>query len=293
MARMPSPARAVLAAAAIAGAAGAMPGGSRAAPQYRVEALTGDEAERGHAFAREFVRQLAVRRDVAPLVPDWFVRGFPERLVDVLTATDELSVDPRALLMFRLSPELINELAPDAVLEYYVEHVNFWYLANLRNISRLTPLELREVRTFDGALPVSVSALLYQNELLKGLLALPLGEVLTRDAGGLKPTIDTAEQLARGVDSLRLASERLRGEVTRPPAEASATYLEMQKTLAAAARMAAPGSLLGRATVCDAPCAGMPAGTRFLEISVLPNLHLHLLDVGRQLRVFFVDLPVI
>lgn len=259
---------------------------------FKVEALTADELSRGRAFGVEFVRQLAMRRDAAPLVPDWFVRDFPAALADVLTATERSSIDHRSMLLFLLAPDFARSLEPDTLVDYYIAHLNFWYLANLRNVSRLSPAELRGVNTFDGALPVSVSQRLYENEQFKALLALPLGEVMTGDAGGRKLEIDSMEALQRGLDSLRAAAELLRGNVARPPAEASATYREISRAFDAAAAMAAPGSMLGRATVCLAECAGYPAGTRVLEVSVLPSLHLHLIDRNRALRVLFVDLPV-
>jgi hypothetical protein len=259
--------------------------------RWRNEALAPAEVLSTRAFGEEFVRQLAARRDATPLVPDWFVHDFPDRLVDILSSAD-LSFDHRGMLLFWLSPDLLRTAEREQVLEYYLAHLNFWYLANLHNLSRRTPAQLQAVETFDGALPVSVSGQLYQNDLFMALLTLPLGVVMADDAAGRKVTVDTVEDMRRGVDSLTMATARLRADVTRPPAEGTATYRETQKMFDQAMSFAPPGTVYRRAAVCLSPCVGMPAGTRFREVAVLPSLHLHIMNVDRQMRVFFVDLPV-
>jgi hypothetical protein len=290
MTRMASLVRALAASASLCGLIVLIPP-VRASAQWRVEPLTAAEGGRARAFGEEFVRQLAARRDAAPLVPDWFVQDFPARLADVLSG-DDLATDHRGMLLFHAAPELLTSADPDVVLEYYIAHLNFWYLANLHNVSRRTPAELQALATFDAALPVSVSMRLYENPLFSALLTSPLGVVMTPTADGRKRTVDSLDGLRSGIDSLRLAADLLRGDVSRPPAEASENYQEMRRMLAAAISVAPPGSVLGRAAVCETACAGRPAGTRVLEISVLPSLHLHLVESNRQLRVFFVDLPI-
>lgn len=258
---------------------------------FRNAALEPEEAQSARAFGQEFVRQIGAGRDAAPLVPDWFVDDFPDRLVEILASSD-LTFDHRSMMMFWLSPELLRAADRDQVMSYYMAHLNFWYLTNLHNVSRRTPQQLQAIGTFDGALPISVSSRLYESDLFKPLLTLPLGVVMSGDANGTKVTVDTVEDMLHGTRSLELASERLRLDVTRPPAENSATYQQTRVMFERAMTFAPPGTIYRRATVCLRPCIGMPTGTRFLELAVLPSLHLHLIESNRQFRVIFVDLPV-
>jgi hypothetical protein len=262
------------------------------APQARFEALTPDEATRGRVFAQAFVRRLAQTRDLGPLVPDYFVRDFSDRLATLLAATGDVAVDLKGLTLFWPDAALVASLSRETLVEYYVAHVNFWYLVNLYNVSRRTPQELQAVRTFDGGLPIAVSARLYGNDLFRALLARPMGVAMSDGPDSGKETVTSADRLTSGVVTLDLASELLRGDLERPPAETTPTYRQMSRLFDDAAARAQGPSVLSRAMTCAANCGGLPAGTRVIEVAVLPSLHLHMLDVNRQMRIFFIDLPV-
>jgi hypothetical protein len=105
-----------------------------------------------------------------------------------------------------------------------------------------------------------------------------------------KVTITDANQFRSAVNTLERASAEIR-RVSNPPAEETSQYREFSQEIESMFQASmGKGSLLAGATTCG-QCGRLPANTRFIEVFALPILHLHLVRVDGELRIFAVDLP--
>lgn len=257
----------------------------------RQEALTSEEAKAGFEFAKTFNQRFQQTRDIAPLARELFVKDFEDHLSDQLRSRSDIIVNHKAFFLFYVDPALIPRLRDGELQNYFVQTANFWHLTTLYSLTTLSLTE--SPKTFAQMLVPEVAALFRKDPSLSALPEKRPGVVMndTSPVNSGKVTIRDANQFRRAVNTLERASAEIRPRVSNPPAEETSQYRELSREFEGMFQASVGKySLAAGATTC-VQCGRLPKNTRFIEIIVLPFLHLHLVRVDGQLRIFAADLP--
>jgi hypothetical protein len=151
--------------------------------RWRAEPMTTDEARDAFSFAGRFTARMQQTRDIAALLDELFVEGFPDHLADVLAAdtTAGVIVNSRGFGLFRIPLGVQRQLGRDRLLQSFVQTANFWYLTFLHSLST-TPgpggpapgaVSLQDI------LPPDATQVLAANDSLRMLLDKPFRLITT------------------------------------------------------------------------------------------------------------------
>jgi hypothetical protein len=253
--------------------------------EQRDEKLTPDEERE----ARELVAQLFTRwretEDIAPLIDEFFVTDFADRLHH----------QPEMLFFLELKPELLATTdSRDDLRRHYVAMSNllhlvcrFYEVSGFINMSE----EEREEFDFKKALPASIWDLFKSNPTTNAIINEELGEKAegqtenpdrsTEKQADAK-SIQTIEQLRGVTVTLEQANVILRDYLKTLPLPPAASEINgNQQSDADSSTAENNDPLMPRVHILGSDFYGYPAGTRLICVNVLP-FHIDLVRDGSQ-----------
>jgi hypothetical protein len=259
--------------------------------EQRDEKLTPDEERE----ARELVTRLNKRwretEDIAPLIDEFFVNDFADRLHH----------QPEMLFFLELKPELLatNDSRED-LRRHYVAMTNLLYLVcRLYEVSGFINMseEEREEFDFKKMLPASLWDLFKSNPTTNALINEEQGEKAdgrtenpdrSAETQADAKSIQTIEQLRGVTVTLEQANVILRDHLKTLPLALPASDINSQQSDSSTAENNDP--LMPRVHILDSDFYGYPAGTRLICLNSLP-FHIDLVrDSGQHLKVLSVYL---
>jgi hypothetical protein len=253
------------------------------------ETLSAEEEREARELAIRFTKRWQETEDIGPLVDEFFVADFADRL----------RAEPEVLFFAALKPELLVSENRDDLLRYYVAMTN-----SLRLIFRICQVyeasrpeeEGRESPDWYQVIPASVWAVLRSNPLMAEVLAEDMGE---RDGAtdeqeathgeGMR-TIKSMEELRSLTGTLEQANLLLRDHLKTLPSTLSTKEIKSEHESQVDANTAeADDGLSPRLTILGGDFYNYPAGTRLIYFHLL-MFRVDLVRVGQRLRVLSVSI---
>lgn len=249
--------------------------------------LTPEEEREARDIAALFTKRWRETEDIGPLIDEFFVPDFADRLRH----------EPQMLYFAELKPELLVPENRDDLRRHYVAMLNFVRLIlRLNEVYETTRLPEQED---DGpelytVLPAEIWNVLKSNPALNALLAEEMGERARGQSGGVDEdsdkieeakTIKTIEELRSMNATLERAILLLRAHLKTLP-----TTLPTEERISSG-EDSRPADAGPRLTVIGEEFYGYPAGTRLVSFYVL-LFRVDLVRVGPRLKVLSVYLHV-
>jgi len=260
--------------------------------EQRDEKLTPDEEREARELVAHLFKRWQETEDIAPLMDEFFVTDFADRLRH----------EPEILLLVELKPELL--LTPDNrddLRRHYVAMSNLLHLVfRLYEVYGFINMTAEEREEFDlkKALPASIWDLFKSNPTTNAIINEELGEKAegqteNPDRSAEKQAdskiIQTIEQLRGVTVTLEQANVILRDHLKTLPLPASEINRSQQSD-AASSTAENTDPLTPRVQILGSDFYGYPPGTRLICINVLP-FHIDLVrDSSQRLKVLSVYL---
>jgi hypothetical protein len=248
------------------------------------EKLTPDEELEARTLVAHFFTRWRETEDIAPLIDEFFVNDFADRVRH----------QPEILLLVELKPELLTTDNRDDLRRHYVAMSNLLHLVfrlyevyGFINMSE----EEREEFDFKKMLPASVWDLFKSNPTMNAIINEELGEkALGQTENPDRSTekqadakiIQTIEQLRGVTVTLEQADIILRDHLkTLPLTLPSSEINKSQQSDAASSTAENNDPLMPRVHILGSDFYGYPAGTRLICVNSLP-FHIDLVRDGSQ-----------
>jgi hypothetical protein len=252
--------------------------------------ITAEEDREAREIAAQFSRRWQETEDIGPLVKEFFVADFADRLRH----------EPSLLFFAELRPELMKPEAREELRRNYVAMTNLLYLfVRLYEVYAVIRMQghEREDLNLNHILPVNIWKVLNSNPTMKTLLDEEVGESAQSrtehgdqdaDRQAHAKRIDSMEQLHSLTTTLEQAVVLLRDHVRTLPSTIRASELTgKQPGDAASSSTESSDPLTPRVRITGEEFYGYPAGTRLISVELLP-FQIDLVRAGGRLKVLSV-----
>jgi len=251
------------------------------------EKLTSEEEQEARSVAASFIKRWQETEDIGPLISEFFVADFAERL----------GAEPEVLYFAELKPDLLVSENRDDLLKYYVAMTN-----SVRLIFRICQVheatgqeeEGRDGPEWYEIIPAGVWNVLRSNPIMAEVLSEDMGErdsaTGEQDAARREEakTIKSIEELRSLTATLEQASLLLRDHLKTLPSTFPAREMKSEHEGQADANRAETGDPLNpRLTILGGDFFNYPAGTRLVYFHLL-MFRVDLVRVGQHLKVLSV-----
>lgn len=233
-----------------------------AAPASKVDnELTADEERESKALAELFVKRMAEKKDIAPILRELFADDFLDRYM----------TEPENESFLFIKGKLARSVSKSELQRYYTATMNFWYLNDLYVYSKFS--------SRSGNLPNQVGRI-YAPAIARMIASLEMRMKQSRDKDSSNDVIaSNAAELRSANVALEKLGALLRADVRRRKAETTATYKESVMDWDERFHHFKPW-----VTVCEKGCYGLPAGARLITINV-PSFQLQISRVGAEFKI--------
>lgn len=252
------------------------------------EKITPEEESEAREMAALFSRRWEETGDIGPLVKEFYVSDFADRLRH----------ETNMFIIGELDEKLLNAETRDELQRYYIASTNFLYLF-FRFYETSWPMQSSEGGELDWKLmPAGVLKVLRGNPTLAAIMAEELNEAQESDdvnspeREGNQPDakkVKTLEQLKALDKALEEADALMRDYLSKLPKMLHRDEIERRSKSDSKAQEEADDPAKPFATIPGSSFYGYPEGTRFICVNILP-FHIDMIRDGRRLKVVSVYL---
>ena len=239
------------------------------------EKLTPEEMVELENFIKRFEKRLAETRDLSPLIKEFFVSEFAERLYK--TGNDDFSssnnISPEWSLLL-LSPSLIHQIVQDELLNFYNQTFNMHYINILYCLTKISIEQTESEITNKMLFPPGVIKILKTDPYLAESL---------KDNGDSK-VIEDLNDFRNATKTLEKAVKVAQARITETEPEKSELF---QKNLDYIKNRM---KITPKHYTCEGNCLDLAEGTIFVEASLSLPFRLSLIKVDGQFKILYMSI---